>query len=76
MAKRVVKFFSPKVHTGWHKTQSATYRRRLALKAHGNDYLATGRGLQSLANTTEDAQTKRLAKADAKYFFDMNRKHK
>lgn len=76
MVKKVVKFFHPKVHTGWHKSQSITYRRRLALKAHGNDYLATGRALQALANITQDSATERKAKQDANYFFSMNRKHK
>jgi hypothetical protein len=74
--KKAVKFFNPKVHTGWHKTQSATYRRRLSLKAHKSDYLATARSLQALSNTTRDKQTKVLSKRDANYFFAMNRKHK
>jgi hypothetical protein len=74
MAKRVVKFFNPKVHTGWHKTQSATYRRRLVLSAHKNDYLAAGRAMLALSNTTQDKQTARLAKADSKYFFGKLKK--
>lgn len=74
--KKVVKWYKPKVHSGWHKTQSPTYRRRLALKAHKSNYLATARSLQALSNTTTDKQTKVLSKRDANYFFDMNRKHK
>jgi hypothetical protein len=73
--KKVTKFFNPKVHTGWKKTQSQSYRRRLALKAHGNDYLSTARGLQALSNISQDKATSRLAKSDAKYFYDMNKKH-
>ncbi len=76
MAKKVEKFFNPQVHTGWHKSQSKDYRRRLALKAHDNNYLSTGRAMQSLANVSQDKQTQRLAKQDANYFFSMHKKHK
>lgn len=73
MAKKVVKFFNPRIHTGWHKTQSLYYRRRLVQKAHGNDLLASGRAMQALANTSTDLPTVRESKKDASYFF---RKHK
>jgi hypothetical protein len=66
------RFFHPKRHTGWRKTQSVTTRRRLMLKAHGGDYLAAARALIALHNVTTDAETKRLAYADADFFF---RKH-
>lgn len=62
-------FFHPKVHMLWRKTQSAITRRRLALKAHGGDYLATARALQALSNVTTDRETKQKAYADARYFF-------
>ena len=76
MAKRIVKFFNPKVHTGWHKGQSLEYRRRLVLTAHKGNHLSAGRGMQALANTTKDSATARAAKADANYFFKMNAKKK
>lgn len=63
-------------HTGWRKTQSATTRRRLALRAHKGDLLATARALQALANVTTDPETKHKAQADADYFFKRYRKSK
>jgi hypothetical protein len=69
------KWYTHDTNTGWHKSQSPDYRRRLALKAHGGDYLSTARGLQALANVTKDKATERAARADAKYFFAMNKKH-
>jgi len=67
-------FYHPKVEMGWHKGQSATIRRRLALKAHGGDSLATARALQALANVTTDSATARLARQDALYFYGKHRK--
>lgn len=69
------KWFNPKVETGWSKKDSQTKRRRAALKAHKGSHLAAARGLQSLANITQDAQTKAKARADAKYFFVMYKKY-
>ena len=63
------KFFHPKVEMHWHKDQTAKVRRANALKAHSGSELATARALQALANVTTDAETARLAKADADYFF-------
>ena len=63
------KFYHPKVKMNWHKEDSGETRRTHALKAHGGDELATARALQALANVTTDSQTKKLAKADADYFF-------
>jgi hypothetical protein len=67
-------FYHPKVEMGWHKGQSATTRRRLALKAHGGDNLATARALQALANVTTDSTTARLARQDALYFYGKHKK--
>lgn len=72
--KMVKKWYEAGVETGWQKTQSATTRRRRALKAHKGSHLAAGRGLQALANVTQDKQTARLARADAKYFFERHSK--
>ena len=70
------RWYRPTTETNWHKTDSAAIRRRNALKAHGGDKLATARGLQSLSNVTTDKTTKRLSRADARYFFDLYRKVK
>lgn len=74
MSRKVVKFFAPKVETGWHKNQKPAYRRRLVLKAHRGDLLASGRAMQSLANVSQDSATARKAKQDADYFFRLNAK--
>ena len=63
------RWYHPTVETGWRKTDTAETRRRKALRAHGGDELAAARGLQSLANVTLDTATKRLARADALYFY-------
>jgi len=70
------RWYAPEVSMGWEKTQSATTRRRLALKAHGGDKLATARALLALSNVTTDSTTKRLSKQDAYYFFDLYKKRK
>jgi hypothetical protein len=77
MAKKAEKWYTPsKSDTGWSKDKPMRARRRLMLKAHKNDYLASGRACQSLANVTEDSATARAAQSDAKYFFRMNRQKK
>ena len=63
------KFYHPRVEMHWHKDQSAEVRRANALKAHNGNELATARALQALANVTTDAETAKLAKTDAHYFF-------
>lgn len=68
------RWFAPSVSMGWEKTQPTGVRRRLALKAHKGDKLATARALQALANVTTDRTTKKLARSDALYFFDLYRK--
>jgi hypothetical protein len=68
------RFYHPKVEMGWHKSQSATTRRWLALKAHGGDNLATARALQALANVTTDSTTARLARQDALYFYGKHKR--
>ena len=77
MSTKVKKWSPPEwTHTGWKKEQTPAYRRRLALKGHGGDVLATARGLQRLANLTADPATKRAARADAKHFYAKYRKQK
>ena len=63
------KFYHPKVEMHWHKDQSAAVRRANALTAHNGNTLSTARALQALANVTTDAETAKLAKADADYLF-------
>jgi hypothetical protein len=66
------KFYHPKVVMHWGKDLPAGARRANALKAHKGDELATARALQALANVTTDAETARLAKTDADYFFSKH----
>ena len=76
MSRRKRRWYVHRTHMGWKKTQSPAYRRRLALKAHKGDLLATARALQALANVTRDPATKAKARADARYFFARYRKSK
>lgn len=68
------RFYHPKVEMGWHKTQSAITRRRLALKAHKGDELSTARALMALHNVTTDQATKRVALLDAQYFLAKHKR--
>lgn len=58
----------------WSKDDSMTTRRRAALKSRRGDYLKTARALNALANVTQDKETERKARADAKHFYAMYRK--
>jgi hypothetical protein len=70
------KFFEPKKHTGWEKTQATTIRRSKLLEATDKKksmhdrYVEAGRMIQELANVTTDEETKTKAKEDANYFFE------
>ena len=70
------KWFKPKGHTGWKKTQKASYRRKLVLlstdkrKTLRSRYVEAGRKMLALANVTQDPETKKKALSDAKYFFN------
>ena len=74
--KKVVKWYKPKIHSGWDKNMTTLGRRRKALAAH-KSYLSTAKSLQALANVNSgkkgDHATYVKASADAKYFY---RKHK
>lgn len=76
MAKKVEKWFEPGEEMGWRKTDPMGKRRRIALKSRRGDLLATARGLQSLANVTQDSETARKAAADAQYFYRQYRQSK
>ncbi len=60
--------------SGWEKTQSTSERRRKA--ARGRTDLSSARALNQLANVTSDRATERVARADAKYFFEKHRRGK
>ena len=77
MAKKKVKWskgMSFGKPTGWRKEDTQAKRRRTALRSRGGDLLATARGLQALANLTQDECTSRKAAADAHYFFAQYKK--
>lgn len=73
--ERKRKWFTPKKHTGWEKTQRPVTRRRKLLastpknmKLHDR-YVQAGRRALALSNVTKDRPTKAKALADANYFF-------
>jgi hypothetical protein len=74
--KRTSKWYHPKVHSGWHKSMSATKRRELVLKTHKRNTLSAARAMQALANITIDKETKKLAHSDALYFYNLHNKGK
>ena len=63
------KWYQHNVEMNWHKYEPAEVRRANALKAHNGDELATARALQALSNVTTNAETAKIAKTDADYFF-------
>lgn len=69
------RWFDPKTHTGWEKTQEPSARRSKLLQATDEKmsmhdrYVRAGRMIQELANVTTDEATKQEARADAQYFF-------
>lgn len=70
------KWYSPSTTMNWGKNMPVETRRRNALKAHKGDVLATARALQALANVTTDPATRREARKDAQYFFEVYRRQK
>lgn len=68
------RWFSPGRKLGWEKTDSQKTRRSTALKSRRGNELRTGRALLALSNVTQDAETKRKARADALYFFKVHKK--
>lgn len=75
MKKKKKDFFHPnRKETGWHKWLPAEERRRKHLRAHGNNVLATARSLQYLSNLSQDEKTKKVADADANYFYRLHKK--
>lgn len=75
MVARRKKWFHPKADLGgWTKDLTTEERRELALESHERDPLATARALQALANVTRDKETRKVAEADARFFFREYRK--
>jgi len=74
--KVVKKWFTHRVHTGWHKGQSLAYRRRLVRESHGGNYLTAAKSMLALSNVSKDASTRKAARVDANYFFKMHARHK
>lgn len=70
------KWFRPTTNTGWNKHDPAHLRRYRVLHAHKGDKLASARAMQALSNVTIDKTTKKLARTDAQYFFDLHKKEK
>ena len=71
-----MRWYEPKVHTGWEKDMPAKERRQLVLDAHGGDLLAAARSKQALANVSTDPETRAKSLSDARYFFGEYRKFK
>ena len=67
------RWYHPKVHTGWHKTDPMMIRRRRVLRAHHGDILASARAMDSLSKVTTDRITAKEARKDARYFFGKNK---
>ena len=75
MPEEKEKWFAPRRHSGWHKEQKATTRRRKLLVATDHRlstrkrYLQAARMIGGLANVTRDVKTAEKAKTDADYFY-------
>lgn len=74
--KQSANWFKPQVSSGWHKTMPVTKRRELVFKAHKKNALASARSMMALHNITTDKETKKLAHADALYFYNLHNKNK
>ena len=75
-ARHTGKFYHHGKPLGWHKDLGQAKRRRAALDSRRGDPLKAGRALNSLANVTTDAETRRKARADAGFFFRMYQRSK
>ena len=75
-AKRTGKFYHKGASLNWHKDDSQSKRRAAALKSRRGNPLKTGRALMALSNVTTDSETKRKARADAIYFFNLHKRQR
>lgn len=74
--RKIVKFFHPGKSLNWFKEDGQQRRRDNALKARKGNALKAAQALQALANVTQDPETKRKARADALYFYNIHNKKK
>ncbi len=72
--KRQKRWFQPGKPIGWSKEMSQRKRRRAALESRNGNLLSAARALQALANVSRDAETRRKARADARYFYQLYRR--
>ena len=74
MIRKKNKWFDPGAKLGWSKNDSQAVRRRNALNHRHNNALRTARALIALSNVTRDPDTHRKARADALYFYRLQKK--
>lgn len=72
------RWYEPGVETGWKADMPMAKRRRLALRAHKGDELATARSLLALSNVQKriNPVVSRKARSDADYFFARHKRGK
>jgi len=76
----MAKWYKPKHHTGWRKDQASDTRRRQLMattdrrKSRDGRYLQAGHRANALANVTQDRETERKARSDARYFYGRARR--
>ena len=75
-ASKKKRWYAPKVHSGWKKSQPAKVRRKLLLRAHKGNLLSAAKSKQALANVTQDEETREIALADARFFFEEHKRSK
>ena len=73
-AKKTGKWYEHGKSLGWSKDDSQAKRRAAALRSRKGDALKAAKALQGLANVTTDYDTKRKARADAIYFFNLHKR--
>lgn len=64
----------PAVIIGWHKEDNQQIRRSQLLRRKKGNLLAIANALKTLARNVTDAETKRKATSDARYFFELHKK--
>ena len=79
MAKKVERWYQPgEALGGYHVSQSATERRRKALRSRHGDTLSTARALGATANVNKrkNPSASKAMKADSNYFYREYHKKK
>jgi len=76
----MAKWYKPKHHTDWRKSQAPETRRNNLMRttdhrlSRDSRYLQAGRRANALANVTQDRETERKARSDARYFYGRARR--